>query len=214
MEKGLIVINFKNYKIGKEVLDLSRMIEIYSNNSIIALPSINIAEIRKETSLQVWAQHVDYQERGRGTGYLIPEELIGIGAGGSLLNHCEHKLNLLDIKKTVKRCNEAGLKLIICASTIAEAARIKKLKPFAIAFEDNKLIATGKSITSYKVDELKKFVALMEDSGIKALCGAGISSGEDVKHALALGCNGVLVSSAVANSQNPEKFLKEASSSI
>jgi triosephosphate isomerase len=43
------------------------------------------------------------------------------------------------------------------------------------------------------------------------LCGAGITSGEDVAAALILGCKGVLVASAVANSQSPEKFLKDVS---
>ena len=35
------------------------------------------------------------------------------------------------------------------------------------------------------------------------------ASAEDVAAALVLGCRGILVSSAVANSQNPEGFLKE-----
>ena len=36
-----------------------------------------------------------------------------------------------------------------------------------------------------------------------------LSSGADVAEAFVLGCKGVLVSSAIANSQNPEKILKE-----
>jgi len=126
------------------------------------------------------------------------------------LNHSEHRITMTNIRKTVKRCGEVGLKLVICAGTLRQVQQLKKLNPFAIAFEDKKLIATGKSITSYKANEVKKFVELLKDTDIIPLCGAGITSGEDVAAAMLLGCKGVLVASAVANSQRPEQFLKDA----
>ncbi|MEM2175414.1 MAG: triose-phosphate isomerase, partial [Candidatus Micrarchaeia archaeon] len=43
----------------------------------------------------------------------------------------------------------------------------------------------------------------------KVICGAGISKGEDVKKAMELGTVGVLVSSAIVKSKNPEKVLRE-----
>ena len=61
-------------------------------------------------------------------------------------------------------------------------------------------------------EDIRKFIDTLKDTNIIPLCGAGITTGEDVAKALVLGCKGVLVSSAVANSQNPEKFLKEVSS--
>jgi triosephosphate isomerase (TIM) len=210
----MLVINFKNYKIGNEVTDLLRKIEIYFNKAIIAVPTTELKEIIKGVSsqnIQVIAQHVDYHEAGRGTGYTIPESLINAGVRMSLLNHSEHKLKMPEIRKTVKRCNELGMKLIVCASSVKEAKDLIKLNPYAIAFEDKKLISTGKSITDYNEEDLKKFAALFENSSIVPLCGAGISKGEDVAKALLLGCKGVLVSSVVASSQAPEKFLKEAS---
>ena len=208
----MIVINFKNYKIGKDILDLVHQIEIYYSKAIIAIPTINIKEIAANTSLHVIAQHVDFREAGRGTGYTIPESLVGAGVNMSLLNHSEHKLDIADIKKTLKRCNEVGLKLIICTSSLTEARKLKALNPYAIAFEDKKLVATGKSITEYNAHDVKKFVDILKDSKIIPLCGAGITKGEDVVAALVLGCKGVLVASAVASSQNPEKFLKEIAS--
>lgn len=210
----MIVINLKNYKIGKEIIDLVRVIEIYCRKAIVAVPALNLKEVATNSRASIIAQHVDFKESGRGTGYTTPEALIGAGINFSLLNHSEHKVLFNDIKKCIKRCNEVGLKLIICASTLTEARKIKSLNPYAIAFEDRKLIATGKSITLHKAHDIKKFVEMLKDSGVIPLCGAGISSGEDVKEALALGCKGVLVASAVANSQNPEKFLKEASELI
>lgn len=207
----MLVINFKNYRIGKDVLDLVKKIEIYYNKAIVAVPITELTDVVKSTTLNVYAQHVDGQEAGKSTGFVLPESLINIGASGSLLNHSEHKLKLSEIKKIVKRCNEVNLKLIICSSSLREVSQLKNIHPYAIAFEDKKLIATGKSITSHKQHELKKFVEILKDSDIIPLCGAGISSGEDVAQALVIGCKGVLVSSIVANSQSPESFLKAAS---
>ena len=121
------------------------------------------------------------------------------------------RLTFSEIKKTVERCRELELKTIICAATLKQTEQIKKLNPYAIAFEDPKLIATGKSITRAKIHSVKKFVDLLKGTDIIPLCGAGISTPDDVAQAMLLGCKGVLVSSAVANAQNPEKFLKEVS---
>jgi triosephosphate isomerase len=205
----MIIINFKNYKIGKEVLDLVRTIDINCNNASIAVPSVYLKEIAKETTMPVYCQSIDSAEKGRGTGKVIPEMVLEAGAKGSLLNHSENKIKFSEIKKIVERCREIGLNLIVCAGTLKEAEKIKKLSPYAIAFEDPKLIASGKSIVSHKTNSVKKFVEMLKDTDILPLCGAGISTPGDVASALLLGCKGVLVSSAIANSQSPEKFLKE-----
>ena len=208
----MLVVNLKNYKVGKEVFDIVKKVEIYYNKAIIAVPITELVEITKNVgaNTQIYAQHVDYQEMGRGTGFVTPESVVNAGAAGSLLNHSEHRITFAEIKKTVKRCNEVGLKLIICSSSLKEVSQIKKLNPYAIAYEDKKLVATGKSITEHKQHDLKKFVESLKETNIIPLCGAGISTGEDIAHALVLGCKGVLVASAVGNSQTPEKFLKEA----
>lgn len=207
----MIIVNFKNYKIGKEVLDLVRTIDIHSNKALVAVPSTDLKDISKETSMPVYAQSIDLPERGRGTGKLTPEQILATGAKGSLLNHSENKIPFTTIKKIAERCNELNLKLIICASTLKEAQKIKKLSPYAIVFEDPKLVSSGKSIKKVKSSSIKKFVDLLNDTDIIPLCGAGISTPEDVAHALLLGCKGILVSSVIANSQNPEHFLKDVS---
>ena len=207
----MIVINFKNYKAGKSVLELAKKIGKSLPKAIVALPDLNIKEISEKTNLTVYGQHVESKEGKRNTGFILPESMKKSGAKGSLLNHSEHKISIKEIKETIKECKKLHLKLIVCASSLRESKEIKKLKPFAIAFEDAKLIGTGKSITKYNPESIKKFVSLLKNTSIIPLCGAGINSVEDYHESLKLGCKGVLIASAIANSKNPEKFLKEAS---
>jgi|TARA_Y100000310_G_scaffold14096_1_gene14312 triosephosphate isomerase len=205
----MIIINFKNYVYGKKALDLAKKIRKYIPRSIVCPASTDISIISKGTKLQVFAQHVSGFEKGRATGYITPSAVKSAGAKGTLLNHSEHKIKLDEIKKTIKECKKVNLKLIVCVSNMKEASLIKNLKPYAISFEDPKLVSTGKSITEYRANDLKKFVSLLKNTKILALCGAGISSKKDYVGALKIGCKGVLISSAVANSRNPERFLKE-----
>ena len=202
----MIIINFKNYKQGKDVLTLAKKLEKYKNKIVVCVPATDISEVHK-TKLKVYAQHVNYQNKGKTTGYIFPESIKAAGASGSLLNHSEHKTK--EIKEIIKRCNKLNLKLIVCATTLREIESIKKLKPYAIAFEDPKLIATGKSITKYRTTDLKKFVGFLKKTKIIPLCGAGINSKEDYDEALKLGCKGILISSAIVNSKDPTKFLKD-----
>lgn len=205
----MIVINFKNYKRGKDALDLARTIYLYCNNAIIAVPSSDVSEIVKNVELQIYGQHVDHQEPGKSTGYILPESLHETGAKGTLLNHSEHPLTLQVIKKTVKRCNERNLNVILCAKNLTQVKSFKSLNPHAIAYEDPKLIASGKSITQTKPATISKFVKLLEGTDIIPLCGAGISSAQDIDAAFKLGCKGVLIASAIADNHSPEKLLKE-----
>jgi|TARA_Y100000310_G_scaffold91480_2_gene88851 triosephosphate isomerase len=205
----MIIINFKNYKSGKDVLSLAK--KIHNKKILVCIPSVNIKEVIDKTKLKVYAQHVDYQNSKRSTGFVTPKSIKKAGVLGTLLNHSEHKLKLEEIKRTVNECKKLNLKVIVCASNLKEVNQIKKLKPFAIAFEDPKLIATGKSITKYNSKVINTFIKIIEKTKIIPICGAGISSREDYLKALELGCKGVLISSAIANSKTPEKFLKEIS---
>lgn len=201
----MLIVNFKTYKQGKEVLKLIKEIEKYNKKAIVCLQPTDIC-LSQKTKLKVFSQHIDFQTKGKNTGFIVAETIISLGAAGSLLNHSEHPLNFETIKKTIK--NSKKLKLIVCTSSIREVKKIKKLKPYAIAFEDPKLIATKKSITKHNPKKIKKFVQILKDTKIIPICGAGISNSKDYKKALELGCRGVLVSSAIANSKNPIKFLK------
>ena len=205
----MLVINLKTYRQGAAVMKLVRKIKRYRPNSIVCAQPADIPAISK-TGIKTYAQHVDYQESGKSTGFIVAEEIKSAGARGSLLNHSEHPVNMSTIKKTLQRCNKLNLKLIICAATLKKAAKIKKLRPWAIAFEDPKLVGTGRSITKYRSNDVEKFSKMLKGSKIIPLCGSGVNSAKDVAEAKKLGCKGVLVASAVARSPRPDKFLKES----
>ncbi|MDO8459588.1 MAG: triose-phosphate isomerase [Nanoarchaeota archaeon] len=205
----MIVINFKNYVPGERAIDMAKYIEKYLPDAIVSVPATDIFEVSAETRLKVYAQHLDNIESGRGTGYITFQSVKTAGAVGSLLNHSEHQLPWKVIEKTMEIAKKEGLKIILCTSKIRDAEKLAVLKPYAIAYEDPKLIASGNSVTFYRADEVANFAKALKGTGVLPLCGAGIQNRADVIAAKQLGCKGVLISSAIVNSKNPEKLLKE-----
>lgn len=205
----MIIVNFKNYKSGKEALELCRRIERHLPDAIVAVSDYDAGLVSAKTRLKVFTQHVDYFKTGRATGFAIPEVVKRIGAEGALLNHSEHRITADTVKRTVKRANEVGLKIVLCVESVAQAEEFKSLKPWAIAYEDEELVASGKSITQFRQDDIGRFVEVLKGSKILPICGAGIHSKYDVLVARQLGCKGVLISSAIAKSRNAGKLLKE-----
>ena len=210
----MIIINLKNYKFGDELTLLGKKIKRYlGQDGIVCVSSSDFYKF-VNLKLNIYAQHVDWHPSGKSTGFVVPESLASYKVKGSLLNHAEHQISFEEIKKTVLRCNEHGLKLIICSSNLKEIKELIKLKPYGIAFEDPYLISTGKSIVNFKQEDLIEFVKILKNKGIKIICGAGVSSAKDYIQAKKIGCDGVLISSAIVNSKNPDKLLKELEEAI
>ncbi|MCA9485388.1 MAG: triose-phosphate isomerase [Nanoarchaeota archaeon] len=209
----MILINTKNYTAGKKTLALAKKIQKHIPQAIISVPAVDIELLNSKTKLNIYAQHLD-SEKGRATGFLLPETARLIGAKGTLLNHSEHPLPLKKIKEIISRTKKSKLKIVLCASTLEKVKSFIPLKPGAIAFEDKNLIGTGKSITKYQSKKVEDFAKLLKKTKIIPLCGAGINSTEDIVAARKLGCKGVLIASAIAkpsNSKSADKFLKEIS---
>lgn len=204
----MIIINFKNYVYGKSSLDLAKKVKKHLPKAIVAVSAADVRGIEYYTGLQVFSQHVCFNDTPATTGYINIETLKQAKAKGSLLNHSEHRLKKEYIKKTISRANKLGFKILLCVKNLKEAKEYKKLKPWAMAFEDPKLISTGKSITKYNAKSVSEFAKILKNSKIIPLCGAGINSKEDVIEAKKLGCQGVLIASAIAKSKNPDKILK------
>ncbi len=203
----MLVINLKTYKSGD--LNLIKKINKVNKKIIIAAQPTDIYLFSKKFKNPIYAQHVDPFKPGRNTGYVLPEAVKEAGAKGVILNHSEHKLNLNVLKETINRCKRLNLKVLVCISNLNEAKKIKKLKPDIMAYEPKELISTRTSVSKAHPDVVRKFSDLLKSSKIIALCGAGIHNKQDVEIAKKLGCKGILVSSAVTKSKNPEKILKE-----
>jgi len=205
MKKPIIVVNFKTYKQGKKAIELAKKIERVDKKIIIGVQASDIEEITRKTKLRVYAQHVDYYELGRHTGFILPEAVKKDKAEGSFLNHSEHKLKFNILKKTIKRCKKVKLKVMIFASNVREAKKISKLKPNYLIVEPPELVAGKKSVSKAKPELIRN---ISKNLKRKFLVGAGIHTREDVKIAMKLGASGIALSSAVTKAKNPEKVLR------
>ena len=200
-----LVVNFKTYKqaSGKNAIKLAKKAERVSKSIILCPQAADMSRIKVKNP--IFAQHVDDVEPGRSTGFISPYDVKQDGAKGTLLNHAEHRIPLSKIKSTVKRCHKLGLKVILCSGSLKQIKEFKKLKPYAIAFEEPSLISTGKSITKVKPKKVEEFVKLLSRTKIIPLTGAGISTKEDVKAAKKLGTKGTLVASAIVKGKTKIK---------
>ena len=204
--KPIIVINFKTYKQGKRVLKLAKQIEKINKNIIIGVQASDISELTQKTKLKIYSQHVDYMKPGRETGFILPEAIKKDKATGTFLNHSEHKLSLGVLKKTIKRCKKIRLKTLVFASSLKEAKKIARLKPYYLVIEPPELVGGKLSISKAKPELIKN---IAQNLKMKFLVGAGIHSNEDVKKALEFGASGIAASSAITKSKNPVKKLRE-----
>ncbi|MEM5829710.1 MAG: triose-phosphate isomerase [Candidatus Aenigmatarchaeota archaeon] len=215
MKLPLILINFKCYVSGRKAYRLAKIceevVEKFDVNIAVAPQFTDIATITKNLKISVFAQHMDAIEEGAFTGHISGKALKEAKVNGVILNHSEKKMGLDEIEKCVKIAKRLRLITVCCASNLEEGKEIANFKPDFLAYEDPFLIGTGRAISRVKPDSVREFVEVMGkiEPEVKVLCGAGISSGEDVKKALELGTVGVLVSSAVVKSKNPRKVLEE-----
>jgi triosephosphate isomerase (TIM) len=203
--KPIIVINFKTYKQGKSAINLAKSIGKVDKNIIIGVQASDIYEISKTVKNPVYAQHVDYEEKGRATGFVLPEAVKKDRAVGTFLNHSEHKLSFGVLKRTMIRCKKVGLKTMVFASSLKEALKIEKLKPDYLVYEPPELVGGKISVSSAKPELIEKIAKKLK---MKVLVGAGVHNPEDIRTALKLGASGIAVSSAIANVKNPGKELK------
>ncbi len=167
-------------------------------------------------SAPLFAQHVDALPAGVGTGFITAAMAKAAGASGTLLNHAEHKLKPVDLKASLAAAKAAGLWTLLCADSLAEARRLAKLAPTAIAVEPPELIGGKVSVTSADPAIVSDAVAAVRDldSDILVLCGAGVKTGRDVRAARKLGAHGVLLASGVVKAKDPAAALRDLASGL
>jgi triosephosphate isomerase len=218
MKLPLILVNFKTYveASGKNAVKMAKICESVSKKygvTIAVAPEIlDLSEVASKVKIPVFAQHIDpIVEDGKHTGHVVAENVKAVGAVGTILNHSERRLKLEEIGKCVNIAKSFDLITVCCSESPKESEEIARFGPDFIAYEPPELIGTGVSVSKTKPGVVKETVDLIKrvNPSVKVLCGAGITTGEDVKKAIELGTVGVLVASGVVKAENPKKVLEE-----
>ncbi len=213
---AVIAVNLKAYaeSVGKKALDIARAMERIGSVRFILIPSLlDTTYLIEQTTIDVFVQHVDPIKPGARTGKIPIELAAKIGAKGVLINHSEDPVPLNSIELLVDAANDLGLETIVCAPDSRAAAAISAFEPTFVAVEPPELIGTGIAVSQAKPEIIKESVSAVSGKA-KLLVGAGIHSGEDVKKAVDLGAEGVLLASAVAKASDPIKVLQDLVSKL
>ena len=209
--RPVIIVNFKTYPqaTGAKAEALARACETVAKERgadiRVAVQAADIYRVKHAVTIPVYAEHVDPIDPGQHTGYILPADVKAEGAVGTLLNHSEHRIHRDVLERTVRHAKEAGLKVVICAATPEEGATYAAFKPEFVAVEPPALIGGTISVSTAEpeliTDAVKKVKAPL-------LVGAGIHTGADVKIALKLGAQGVLLASGVTRAKDPKEALE------
>ncbi|CAJ36145.1 triosephosphate isomerase [Methanocella arvoryzae MRE50] len=218
-KEPVIILNYKTYteSMGEQGRKLTWMaMEVMKETGvrIVACPQLPEMYHHKNLDIEIFAQHVDPIEPGGHTGHILPEALKCAGATGTLINHSEDRMPADQIRKCVELCRKHGLTSVVCAESVEKVKEVAAFKPDYIAIEPPELIGSGIPVSKANPDIVRNSVNAVTDPEIKVLCGAGISTGDDVKAALALGTHGVLLASGVVKAKDPKKALYDLVSLI
>jgi len=215
-------VNFKTYAeaTGRNALNLAKTAEKINQETGVAVgiapQYVDIAPIAQAVSIPVFAQHIDPVTHGSFTGHVLPESVKEAGAVGTLINHSERRLKLADIDAAITRAQQVDLVTVICSNNSTVSAAVAALKPNMVAVEPPELIGTGIPVSKAKPEIVSSTVDLVKrvNPEVIILCGAGITTGEDVAAALKLGTQGVLVASGIVKAKDPYKALLDFADAI
>ncbi|MCC7570944.1 triose-phosphate isomerase [Candidatus Micrarchaeota archaeon] len=204
--KKIIVLNLKTYS-----HDLKPIKDAVGFGNVYVAPPLPILSQAVKIHKNILAQHCEPAELGQFTGHIAPEMLKNMGVKGTLLNHSEKRLDFDVLKKTIDLCKKHKLLTIVCAKDPAEVAKISKLKPDYIAIEPPELIGSGISVSKAQPEIITNSI---KKSKVPVLCGAGVSTEEDVRIASKLKAQGVLIASAYFKNKKRKEWLKEIVKSL
>lgn len=222
MNTPIVILNYKTYleSSGENALELARALKSASEESgitMVAAPqAADIYRIQDQISLPIFAQHIDPITPGGHTGSNLIETLIEAGISGSLINHSENRMKLADINEVIQLCKQNDIESCVCTNNIATSKAIATFSPDAVAVEPPELIGTGIPVSQAQPEVVEDSVKGVKsiNKKIKVLCGAGISTGDDMKAAMDLGADGVLLASGIVKAENPKEALLDLVSKL
>ncbi len=214
--KPLLIVNLKTYEqgTGKAAVRLAKEARrvwkrFPGTRLMIAAQPIDVPFI--SDIVPTLCQHMDPIEYGAHTGHILPQDVKYAGAVGALINHSEDRMGVPEIEETIFYARKYRLVSVACAPSISLAKTIASFRPDYVAIEPPELIGTGVSVSKAKPEVITKTVQVVKETNrrVGVLCGAGISTREDVSKAMELGAEGVLVASAVVKAKDPGKVMAE-----
>ena len=212
----MIILNFKTYEsgTGMNAVAMAKICEEVAKESgvkiIPVVQALDIERICNSVKIPVFAQHIDAVNYGANTGKILPVAIKAAGAKGSLLNHSENTIMAKEILTGIDILKKLDMTSVVCTKSPSESSMVAKFGPDYIAVEPPELIGSGRSVTKAKPQVITKTIEqVLKIDKIPVLCGAGIVNGEDVKKALELGAEGILIASAVMKAQNPKNVLMD-----
>lgn len=212
---NVIMLNFKAYEesTGDKAVALAKICEEvavkYGVEVVVVPQAADVYRVSKSVRISVFGQHFDNIRYGGFTGHTLLEALKSAGARGCLINHSERRLTLADIESNVQRLRSLDMVSVVCTNNVNTTKAAAALGPDYVAVEPPELIGSGISVSKAQPEVVSGSVdaAKAINSKVKVLCGAGISTGEDVRKAIELGACGVLLASGVIKAKDPRSVL-------
>lgn len=222
MRTPCLVINFKAFKegTGRNALKISKTAEKISNKlnvCIVVSPNfLDLKEIAKKLSIPVFAQCCDAVEEGAFTGHVTAYQIKEARGSGMILNHSEKRMQLDDMEDIIELAKKYELTTIVCANEIEIAKAVAVLNPDFIALEPPELIGGKISVSQAQPEVITKFVNEIKkyNTKIKLLVGAGVKNKDDVKKAIELGTDGVILASGVVKAKNVSQTIEDLASGL
>jgi triosephosphate isomerase (TIM) len=213
----IFVLNLKTYPavLGAGALVVARQLADAGRTAgvqvALAPATSDLAAVAGLGLLPVLAQHVDPVDAGPTTGFVPVAALTAGGARGSLVNHSEHPLSRAEVGAVTARLGAAGLSAVVCARDARIAGQLARLHPPYVAVEPPELIGGDRAVSTARPEVIVASVRTVRAASptSRLLCGAGIRGRADVRRALELGAEGILVASAVALAPRPRDAIVE-----
>lgn len=209
----MIILNFKTYSeaTGENAVKLLNAVQNVAQlkpelaQHIFSAPSmLDLVSMRKRyKNINIMSQHVDNKSAGSTTGWVTAENLVAQEIEFSVLNHAERRVWSDTIVEDIKTIQSKGIKVVVCCESLEEAKTLLEAQPYGIAYENKDLIGSGKSITQERPEAVQEFINLVKGK-TKAIIGAGVSTGEDIKAGMGMGADGFILASAFVKASDPE----------